>query len=90
MSRVFRLLFATVMLATPFSVYAQIYTVTGTVSQSAPATNSPQLAMDGAGGKNGLLPEAGVFLDKAGNVYGTTYYGGSGKPGDGLLFKLTP
>jgi uncharacterized repeat protein (TIGR03803 family) len=33
-------------------------------------------------------PEAGVIVDAAGNLYGTTYYGGS--LGSGAVFKLSP
>ena len=38
------------------------------------------------GGADGANPEAGVTLDKAGNLYGTTYRGGSGA---GTVYKLT-
>jgi uncharacterized repeat protein (TIGR03803 family) len=36
---------------------------------------------------DGAYPVGGVILDNAGNVYGTTYVGGSG--GDGVVFELT-
>ena len=35
---------------------------------------------------DGVYPEAGVVLDAAGTLYGTTYYGGSG--GDGTVYKV--
>ncbi len=38
-------------------------------------------------GKDGRQLEAGVILDAAGNLYGTTYGGG---PAYGVVFKLTP
>ena len=38
------------------------------------------------GGQDGANPEAGVTLDKAGNLYGTAYVGGSGA---GTVYKLT-
>jgi uncharacterized repeat protein (TIGR03803 family) len=40
-------------------------------------------------GTNGAYPEAGLILDGAGNMYGTTYgtYGGA-PPGDGTVFKV--
>jgi uncharacterized repeat protein (TIGR03803 family) len=49
-------------------------------------------------GKNGANPWAGVVLDKAGSVYGTTYWGGTGQCqngygkviGCGVVFRLTP
>jgi uncharacterized repeat protein (TIGR03803 family) len=49
-------------------------------------------------GKDGNYPSAGLIFDGAGNLYGTTIYGGSGKceSGDGgiigcgTVFELTP
>jgi len=45
------------------------------------------------GGADGAIPEAGLVMDKAGNFYGTTYYGGGtncSHGGCGTVFKLTP
>jgi hypothetical protein len=48
-----------------------------------------------AGGKDGAQPVAGLILDAAGNLYGTTNHGGRGKcqfysgRGCGTVFKLT-
>ncbi len=39
------------------------------------------------GGTDGSQPEAGVIMDGAGNLYGTTAYGAGGY---GTVFKLTP
>lgn len=48
-----------------------------------------------AGGADGLDPDAGVVLDSAGNIYGTTYSGGAGNckqpvGGCGTAFELSP
>ena len=40
------------------------------------------------GGADGGTPYAGLIRDSAGNLYGTTYYGG--KSGAGVVFKLKP
>jgi len=40
--------------------------------------------------RQGMLPEAGLLLDKAGNLYGTTYYGGPRKLNAGMIFRLVP
>jgi uncharacterized repeat protein (TIGR03803 family) len=39
-------------------------------------------------GTDGILPYSGLVLDKAGNLYGTTYEGGAS--GAGTVYKLTP
>ncbi len=47
-----------------------------------------------AGENDGGMPDGGVVLDKSGNVYGTTYYGGDpagcGGQGCGTIFELSP
>ena len=40
------------------------------------------------GAADGAIPDAGLVRDKAGNLYGTTSYGGSYD--DGVVFKITP
>jgi uncharacterized repeat protein (TIGR03803 family) len=42
----------------------------------------------GIGGDDGQFPSAGLTLDSAGDLYGTTYAGGS--KGDGTVFEMTP
>jgi uncharacterized repeat protein (TIGR03803 family) len=37
---------------------------------------------------DGSYPTAGVVLDKAGNLYGTTFHGGNGFPGSGVAYKV--
>lgn len=39
-------------------------------------------------GADGINPQGGLLLDSKGNLYGTTYYGGS--PGNGAVFEVTP
>src|SRR5690349_8314574 len=42
-------------------------------------------------GVDGGLPMAGVAIDAAGNLYGTTFYGGAGRAagdGSGTVFRL--
>ena len=39
---------------------------------------------------DGQFPEAGLVLDQAGNLYGTTIGGGPTRPLDGLVFQLVP
>lgn len=41
------------------------------------------------GGADGSGPAAGVILDRAGNLYGTTYYGGAADNW-GVVYKLSP
>ncbi len=40
------------------------------------------------GGSDGGNPQAGLVRDAAGNLYGTTFYGGISN--NGVVFKLTP
>jgi uncharacterized repeat protein (TIGR03803 family) len=42
------------------------------------------------GGVNGDQPGAGVVMDKAGNLYGTTIAGGSTSCECGVVYKLAP
>ena len=41
---------------------------------------------------DGEFPQAGLKIDSAGNLYGTTVFGGNGagSNGGGVLFKITP
>lgn len=43
-----------------------------------------------AGGNDGEYPSGGLVSDGAGNLYGTTSYGGTGCYGCGTVFELTP
>jgi uncharacterized repeat protein (TIGR03803 family) len=42
----------------------------------------------GSGTGDGVIPAGGLVFDKAGNLYGTTEYGGASN--DGTVFELTP
>lgn len=44
------------------------------------------------GGTDGFRPKGNLALDAAGNLYGTTYYGGTTNPahGNGTVYELTP
>jgi uncharacterized repeat protein (TIGR03803 family) len=71
-------------------------------SASGSWTKNTIFAFSGDGSNTGLAPLAGVVFDKAGNLYGTTYYGNgpasssyhTAPPpkigGYGVVFKLTP
>ncbi len=64
----------------------------GTVFKVSPSGNETVL-YSFQGGADGEHPVGGVVLDKAGNLYGTTYYGGGTHckgSGCGTVFKLAP
>ena len=64
----------------------------GTIFKAAPdGTETVLYAFQG--GSDGLVPQAGVIMDKAGNLYGTTFAGGGThckRAGCGTVFKLAP
>jgi uncharacterized repeat protein (TIGR03803 family) len=65
----------------------------GTVFKLAPDGTETVLYALRGGDKDGWAPEAGVVMDKNGNLYGTTYYGGStscGGSGCGVVFEVSP
>jgi uncharacterized repeat protein (TIGR03803 family) len=70
----------------------------GTVYQLTPSSAgwTETILYSFAGGSDGYQPEASVALDSAGDVYGTTLYGGGTRSDDclgkgcGTAFKLTP
>ena len=49
---------------------------------------SEKVLYDFTGGSDGSNPNAGVFFNAAGSLYGTTAYGGA--DGGGVVFELTP
>ncbi len=61
---------------------------------SAWATSKEKVLYRFAGGSDGNSPAAGLVMDAAGNLYGTTYYGGDTKcsesgHGCGIVFELS-
>jgi len=63
----------------------------GTVFEMSPSTNGnwKETVLHTFGsGTDGQNPEAGVIMDAAGNLYGTTEVGGTN--GNGIVFELTP
>jgi len=70
---------------TTFSGGANDY---GTVFKLAPNGKETILHSFANGGGDGVNPQAGVVLDKQGNIYGTTRNGSTHNAG--ILFKLTP
>ena len=63
----------------------------GTVFKLSPNTDgswNEKVLHQFTGGKDGGNPDAGLIFDQAGNLYGTTYFGGAYS--NGTVFKLTP
>jgi uncharacterized repeat protein (TIGR03803 family) len=54
------------------------------------STGNESVLHNFAGGGKGLDPEAGLFMNKAGDLFGTTYYGGPNGASYGTVFKLVP
>lgn len=42
------------------------------------------------GAMDGSVPYAGLIINRAGNLYGTTVQGGSGAPVSGTVFEIAP
>ena len=59
----------------------------GTVFEIAAGTNTLSTLATFTGTANGAFPYAGLIADGSGNLYGTTYYGGS--VGAGTVFELS-
>ncbi|HTR27422.1 MAG TPA: choice-of-anchor tandem repeat GloVer-containing protein [Terriglobales bacterium] len=74
-------LYGTTVYCGPFGDY-------GTVFKVDPAGIKTVLHNFNADGVDGFNPYGGLVVDKAGNLYGTTY--GGGKYGYGTVFKLSP
>jgi uncharacterized repeat protein (TIGR03803 family) len=61
----------------------------GSVFEVSASDNESLIFNFGGSGLNGQTPRAGLTFDAAGNLYGTTQYGG-GAHGAGVVFKLAP
>jgi uncharacterized repeat protein (TIGR03803 family) len=92
-------LYATTNIGGNFSYCTLFDTGCGTVGRFSPSSDgtwTQQTLLEFTGPGNGSYPLANVFLDKAGNLYGTTEYGGSSDycngaySGCGVVFKLSP
>jgi uncharacterized repeat protein (TIGR03803 family) len=59
----------------------------GTVFKISAAGTETVLYSFKAGSTDGANPQSGLIMDNAGNLYGTTYYGGVN--GDGTVFKIS-
>jgi uncharacterized repeat protein (TIGR03803 family) len=65
----------------------------GTIFKLAPTTNGhwkETILYNFASGSTGFGPGGGVVIDTAGNLYGTTIYGGDAFCGCGVVYKLAP
>lgn len=60
----------------------------GTVFKISPAGDETLLHSFGGGASDGMTPMAGLIMDMKGNLYGTTWSGGSHN--DGTVFKISP
>lgn len=69
--------------------------LTTTLSLNTWAAAKEKVLYQFTGGADGGSPSSGLLMDASGNLYGTTYYGGStsgscGNYGCGVVFELTP
>jgi uncharacterized repeat protein (TIGR03803 family) len=60
------------------------------LAQQANGTWKETILYDFQQGATGYGPGGGVARDNAGNLYGTTIYGGSPQCGCGVVYKLAP
>src|ERR1700683_2414963 len=62
--------------------------------RATPAAQELTIFTFGTDGTDGYLPHAGVIFDDAGNLYGTTIYGGTGTcadvPACGMVYEISP
>ena len=70
----------------PFSAFLLSLVV---FSSSVVASGQTERVIYSFSGSDGSIPTAGLLVDRAGNFYGTTVWGGGGC-GQGTVFELTP
>ena len=75
-----------------FAPAALLATLIFTFSTNAGAADREKLLYSFSGISDGYYPDSGLVADSAGNLYGTTYYGGSAcsNKGCGTVFELSP
>jgi uncharacterized repeat protein (TIGR03803 family) len=66
--------------------YGTVFELTPPAAGGAPWTEN--ILHNFKGGSDGSVPNSGVVFDKAGNLYGTTFFGGS--LNSGTVFELSP
>lgn len=86
------------MLAPIAGIFAILFAATPLVAQAAPGWSFLELYAFGSNPNlaDGIQPEAGIVRDSAGNLYGTTFFGGNGTgcdinfAGCGVVFQIAP
>jgi len=78
------------------AAWALLFLLTVLATPTAQAQTTPfRVIHNFSAGLDGSTPDAGLAIDKAGNLYGTSYYGGGGPCNDGFglgcgtVFQLT-
>ncbi len=81
----------------PFSQCGTVFQLAPPVKQGDPWTETVLYVFQGNGVSDGALPAGGLIIDSAGNLYGTTAYGGTGNcvllgilAGCGTVFEMSP
>ena len=75
--------FSTGLRATLLAIFTVTVFVTGTLAATEKVLHNFQSNF-----RDGFNPDAGLIFDGSGNLYGTTFYGGT--YGAGTVFELTP
>ena len=76
--------------ATAAMAIGMVLVLTAGIAQSA-SHPAYSVVYNFTGGTDGATPYSGLTIDAAGNIYGTTLYGGSATgEGHGVVFQLKP